>query len=232
MGLEWLDWTLPVNLSVHRGGIDEMYYVILAVTGLAFVLVEAGILWFVFRYRSREGHEARYTHGSARMEVIWTAIPTVVVVLLGIRSGMLWGDIKSPDARPADEDAVVVDVRAQQFEWHFHYDGADGEEGTGDDFSVRNHLHLPADRPVVVNLTSEDVIHSFSIPELRVKQDVVPGMTTTTWFEVSEPAEVELGCAELCGLGHYRMKADVTVHSDDAFEAWRDERSAEAETEG
>lgn len=230
MGLEWLDWTLPVNLSVHRGGIDEMYYLILAITGLAFVLVEAGILWFVFRYRSREGHQARYTHGNDRLELIWTAIPAIVVVMLGIRSGGLWADIKAPDAYP--EDALTVDVRAQQFEWHFEYRGADGEAGTEDDFSVRNHLHLPADRPVVVHLESEDVIHSFSVPELRVKQDAVPGMTTTTWFEASEPAQVELGCAELCGLGHYRMKADVTVHSEAAFEEWRDERSAEAESEG
>lgn len=228
MGLDWLDWSLPVNLAVHRGGVDEMYYLILLITGVAFVLVEAGILWFVFRYRNRSG-EAHYTHGSDRLEVIWTAIPTVVVVLLGVRSGFLWADMKSPDRQP--EDALVVDVRAQQFEWHFQYDGADGEEGTADDFSVRNHLHLPARRPVVVRLTSEDVIHAFSIPELRVKQDVVPGMTTSTWFEASEPAQVQLGCAELCGLGHYRMSAEVTIHPPDEYDAWLQERSAEAASE-
>lgn len=230
MGLEWLDWTLPVNLSVHRGGIDDMYYLILVITGIAFVLVEAGILWFVLRYRSREGREAHYTHGSDRLELIWTAIPAVVVVMLGIRSGGLWADIKGPEAHP--EEAVPVDVRAAQFEWHFQYRGADGERGTADDFSVRNHLHIPAERPVVARLTSEDVIHSFAIPTLRVKQDAVPGMTTTTWFEASEPAEVELGCAELCGLGHYRMSAEVTIHPADEFEAWMAERSAEAESEG
>lgn len=230
MGLDWLDWTLPANLSVHRGGIDETYYIILAITGLAFVLVEAGILWFVFRYRSREGREAHYTHGNDRLELIWTAIPALVVVLLGIRSGGLWADIKAPDAYP--EDALTLDVRAKQFEWHFDYRGPDGEPGTGDDFSVRNHLHVPADRPVVVRLESEDVIHSFAIPELRVKQDAVPGMTTTTWFEAAEPAEVELGCAELCGLGHYRMSAEVTVHPPGEFEAWRAEQAAEAEESG
>lgn len=230
MGLDWMDWTLPVNLSLHRGGIDDMYYIILVVTGLAFVLVEAGILWFLFRYRSREGHQALYTHGDNRLEIIWTAIPAIVVVLIGLGSGGLWASIKSPESHP--EDALTIDVRAKQFEWHFDYPGADGEPGTEDDFSLRNDLHLPAERPVVVRLTSEDVIHSFSIPELRVKQDVVPGMTTETWFEVSEPAELELGCAELCGLGHYRMKAGVTIHPADEFRAWMDERSAEAEASG
>lgn len=227
MGLEWLDWTLPVNLSLHRGGIDEMYYIILAVTAVAFVLVEAGVLWFLYRYRSREGREAHYTHGSNRLEILWTAVPAIVVILLGLRSGGLWADIKSPERYP--DEAVEIDVRAKQFEWHFDYPGADGEHGTADDFSVRNHLHVPARRPVVARLTSEDVIHSFSIPTLRVKQDAVPGMTTTTWFEAAEPAEVEMGCAELCGLGHYRMRATVTVLPPEEFDSWQAKQSAAAQ---
>lgn len=221
-----MDWTLPVNLSANTGSVDDLYYLILAITGLAFVLVEAGILWFVVRYRSREGHTATYTHGDDRLEILWTAVPALVVIFLGIYSGQLWADLKMEDRFPGD--AFVVDVAAQQFEWHFTYAGADGELGTSDDFSDRNRLNVPANRPVKVRLTADDVIHSFFVPELRVKQDAVPGRVTTAWFEVTEPGELEMGCAELCGLGHYRMRARVTVQEEEDFDEWYAERSAEA----
>lgn len=221
-----MDWTLPANLSANTGSVDDLYYLILAITGLAFLLVEAGILWFVFKYRSREGHTATYTHGDDRLEILWTAVPALVLIFLGIHSGQLWADLKVDERMPGD--AFVVDVAAQQFEWHFTYPGADGELGTSDDFTDRNRLHVPADRPVKVRLTSEDVIHSFFIPELRVKQDAVPGRVTTAWFEVTESGELEMGCAELCGLGHYRMSARVTVQEGAEFDDWHAGRSAEA----
>lgn len=217
------DWTLPANLSANAGGVDDLYYLILILTGAAFVLVEAGIVWFVVKYRNRE---ATYTHGSDKLEIIWTAVPALVMIFLGVYSGQVWADLKMP-GRLA-EDALVVDVDAKQFEWMFTYPGADGELDTGDDFTDRNHLNVPVDRPVRVRLSSQDVIHSFFIPELRVKQDAVPGRTTTAWFEATEPGELQMGCAELCGLGHYRMSARVTIHEAGGFEAWHEKRSAEA----
>lgn len=221
-----MDWTLPVNLSANAGPVDDLYYLILAITGLAFVLVEAGIVWFVLRYRSREGHTATYTHGDDRLEILWTAVPALVVIFLGVHSGQLWADLKTDASAP--DDSFVVEVAAEQFEWHFTYPGSDGELGTSDDFTDRNRLNVPADRPVRVRLTAEDVIHSFFIPELRVKQDAVPGRVTTAWFEATEPGELEMGCAELCGLGHYRMNASVTVRSPEDFDDWYAERSADA----
>lgn len=221
-----MDWSLPRNLSAHGQGVDDMYYLILVITGIAFVLVEVGIVWFAFRYRHREGHRALYHHGSDRLELVWTAVPALVMVFLGIYSGRIWAEIKDRGHMPAD--AVTIEVAAKQFEWLVNYPGADGEFGTEDDISERNSVHVPVNRPVVIRLTSEDVIHSFFVPELRVKQDAVPGKVIPVWFTATEPGELVLGCAELCGLGHYRMRASVTVHEPGGFERWQAERIAAA----
>lgn len=217
-------WSLPPNLSTYGGTIDTMYRVILVITGIAFVLVEAGILWFLFRYRARDGQRATYTHGSDRLEVSWTVFTAAVVVFLGIWGGDVWAEIKGEEAFP--EDAVELSVSAKQFEWNVTYPGADEVLGTDDDFTMRNDLRVPVDEPVVVNLTAEDVIHSFFLPYLRVKQDVVPGMTTRTWFVATDTAHIQLACAELCGLGHYRMRADVEIVPGEEFRRWLRERSA------
>lgn len=221
-----MDWTLPVNLSTQGGGIDTLYYVILALTGVAFVLVEAGILWFLWRYRGGRGEGALYHHGSDRLEILWTTVPAVVFVVLAFYSGRIWNDLKGTGGVP--DDAMELSISAKQFEWNITYPGLDAEMGTADDFTVRNHLHVPARRPVLARLRSEDVIHSFFIPALRVKQDVVPGMETSVWFEARKPTSLELACAELCGLGHYRMRAQVTVHEPSEYRAWSEEQSRQA----
>ena len=104
------------------------------------------------------------------------------------------------------------------------YPGGDGVLGTEDDFELRNQLHLPVDTPIAIQLTAEDVIHSFFIPSFRVKQDAMPGMPQVIWFQVTEPGSYELACAELCGLGHYRMRAAVTVHTADDYQQWMSEQ--------
>lgn len=213
-----MSWILPRGASTYAGDIDWLYYMILVITGLAFVIVEVGLIWFAFKYRQRPGVKAHYTHGSTRAEIIWTAIPAIVVVMIGVLSAGVWRDIRDPDRIPAD--ALQIGVMAQQFEWHMSYPGSDGQLGTADDFSTRNQLHIPANRPVVVMLQAEDVIHSFFVPAFRVKQDAVPGMRTPVWFEATTPGEYEIACAELCGLGHYRMRAFVTVHSEEDYREW------------
>lgn len=214
-----MDWSLPQNLSTQGGPIDQLFWIIAGLTALAFVLVEGGIVWFMWKYRAREGRVAYYTHGSNRLEILWTVVPAVVFAVLGIYSGALWSDIKGASNLP--EDALEFQVAAKQFEWNVTYPGADRSLGTDDDFTVRNQFHFPHGEPVVVHLVSEDVIHSFFIPELRVKQDAVPGMTIPVWFEATGPGEFQIACAELCGLGHYRMAADVTIHDAADFEAWQ-----------
>ena len=204
-----MSWWLPPAASTFAGDIDFMFTLILVITGIALVLVEAGLIWFVIRYRGRPGRRAFYTHGSATAEVVWSAVPAVTVVILGIMSNGLWTKIKGRESVPPN--AYPIGVHAKQFEWRITYPGPDGRLGTDDDFTVRNQLHLPVGRPVVTHLTAEDVIHSFFVPEFRVKQDAVPGMNINVWFQATKADSLELGCAELCGMGHYRMRARVWV---------------------
>lgn len=213
-----MPWWLPPGASTFAGDIDFMFALISVITGIAFVVVEVGLLVFIFKYRARPGRRAHYTHGNARAEVIWTAIPAVTVVVLGIMSNGVWVKIKGRDSAPAD--AMLLGVRAKQFEWNVTYPGPDGLLHTEDDFKLRNQLHLVVDRPVKVELTAEDVIHSFFVPYFRIKQDAVPGMTIQVWFEPTQTGQYELACAELCGHGHYKMGAKVFVHTAAEYDAW------------
>lgn len=216
--MSWISWMLPPGASTFAGDIDRIYYVILVITGIAFVIVEVALVWFLIKYRARPGRPVHYTHGNNTAEVIWTSITAVTVVILGLMSAGVWNRIKGRDSVPAN--AMALRVHAKQFEWNFIYPGPDGRFDTPDDFTLRNQLHLPVSRPVVVELTSEDVIHAFNIPAFRLKQDAVPGMHIRAWFEATLPGVYELGCAELCGLGHYKMRAVVTVHSPEEFQRW------------
>ncbi len=213
-----MQWILPDGASTFAGDIDFLYYVILVITGIAFLVVELGLLWFAVKYRARPGRRATYTHGSLRAEIVWTAIPAVSVVVLGLMSGGVWNHVKGRDSVPAE--ALPYRVLARQFEWHVTHPGPDGQLDTPDDFTIRNQLHMPVDRPIVVHLAAEDVIHSFFVPAFRVKQDAVPGMEIPVWFEATKAGRFELACAELCGLGHYRMGAEVMVHAADEFASW------------
>lgn len=217
-------WWLPDAGSTFAGPIDTLFLAILIITGIALVLVEVGLVTFVIRYRGRPGRKAFYTHGSTRAEVIWTAIPAVTMVALGLISNHYWVLIK--DKKSVPPNAYRLGVHAKQFEWQVTYPGPDEKLGTSDDFTVRNQLHVIVNQPTAVELTAEDVIHSFFVPEWRLKQDAVPGMHITAWFEATKTGEFELGCAELCGMGHYRMRARVFVHTPDEYKAWVAQQAA------
>ncbi len=219
-----MNWTLDPSVSTFGPDIDRIYYIILAITTIVFLATEFLLFWFLIRYRKREGHRAEYIHGSMRAEVIWTAVPFVVVVGLAVISAPVWAKIKDPTQFP--EDAYQIMLTARQFEWEVRYAGADGEFGTEQDFTVLNRLNVPVDRPVLVLMESTDVIHSFYVHDFRLKQDIVPGMTIPMWFEVTRPGEYTLGCAELCGIGHYRMDGVVVVQAQDEFAAWEAEQIA------
>lgn len=221
-----MDWSLPLSASTQGEVIDSLFWLIFGITVTALVIVEVGVLWFLWKYRARRGRKARYTHGNTTAEIIWTAVPALVMVFLGIYSGRIWASIRSIESFP--EDALMIGVVAKQFEWNVTYPGADRMLGNADDFTIRNRFEIPVNEPVVVMLESEDAIHSFFIPQLRVKQDAVPGMTIPIWFEATQTGEFQIACAELCGLGHYRMRARVVVHDEASYESWYAEHSAPA----
>ena len=220
-----MSWILPSGASTFAGDIDFLYYLILVITGIAFVVVEVGLVWFLIKYRARPNQKATYLHGSTKAEVVWTAVPAVTVIVIGIMSGGVWNHVKGRDSAPPN--ALEYDVAVRQFEWDFTHPGPDERLATDDDATVRNQLHIPVNRPVLLRLRSEDVIHSFFVPAFRVKQDAVPGMTIDVWFEATEVGEFEIACAELCGLGHYRMRASVVVHSAGDYASWLAERAAD-----
>ncbi|MDT8341194.1 MAG: cytochrome c oxidase subunit II [Longimicrobiales bacterium] len=222
--MEHLSWLLPESFSTFGQEIDRLYYVILWITGIVFVLTEGLLVLFLFRYRHREGGKAEHSHGNTTLEMLWTAGTAVLVLGLAVASTSVWHHVK----RNVPEGALEVIVTAKQFEWTVTYPGADGLVGTDDDFNQRNTLNAPTARPILIHLRSEDVIHSFFIPEMRVKQDALPGRSIRVWFEATEPGEYVIGCAELCGLGHYRMQGRLTVHATDAYQDWLEGAMAEA----
>jgi len=209
---------LPDQGTAIAGRIDAMFNLILYITGGTFVLVAAILIWFLIRYRARPGGRARFHHGNTRLEILWTIIPAVIVVGLGFMSRDLWSQITQQF--PSEDEALVIEVRPRQFQWDILYAGADGRFGTPDDVATINQLHVPAGRDVLIRLKAQDVIHSFFVPEFRIKQDAVPGMTTSTWFNAPKPGSYQIACAELCGLAHYRMRGYLTVHDPAAFDAW------------
>ena len=229
-GPSWTDlsWVMPDNtVSTFGPTLDNLWLIILWVTGIIFVVTEITLLVFMVKYRHKEGRKAEYIHGSNNAEIVWTTVTFVIVMALAFYSKGLWDEIRDPNLIPAD--AYEIQMLATQFEWNANYAGADGLFDTADDFISRNVLHIPVDRPVVVQLMAQDVIHSFFLPEFRVKQDAVPGMITPVWFEATRTGEFTLACAELCGLGHYTMSGTVIVHSQADFQDWLAQQQAAAE---
>jgi len=236
---------LPAQASTFAPKIDAMFWAIFVITVIPLIIVEGGILWFIFKYRARPGRKAFYTHGNTRAEIIWTAIPAVTMVVLGLVSNGLWVQIKGRNSVPAD--SYPIGVHAKQFEWWFSYPGADGKLGgtkaaliektgnptgldpsdpsSADDIVVRNQLHIPVGRPIVLYMTAEDVIHSFYVPEFRVRQDAVPGVMIKVWFVATVPGTYEVGCSQLCGLGHYKMRAQVFATTQADYDAWQQQKA-------
>ncbi len=209
-------WMLPEAFSTFAAEVDSIYYVILWITGVVFFLTEGLLIYFVVRYRHTEGRTATFQHGNTNLEVAWTVVTLVILVGIGIASKGAWDRMKV-DVPPGSMEIIVT---AKQFEWNATYPGPDGALGTADDFNVLNQIHAPVDRPVWIHLRSEDVIHSFFLPEMRVKQDAIPGKEISVWFEAMATGEYTLGCAELCGIGHTTMSGRLIIHTAADFQAW------------
>lgn len=211
-----LDW-LPENVSTYGSRIDFFFYVIYYLTASVFVLVSATMIYFLIKYRQREGRRATYTHGNVTLEWVWTSATTVAMIALAFASKPLWGEIKQQ--RPPAE--VEVRVTGKQFNWQILYPGPDRQFDTADDYQIDNDLHVPVNAVVHVHLNSLDVIHSFFVPQLRLKQDAVPGHNITAWFQATKPGVYEIPCAELCGFGHSGMKGTLYVDTPEEYEAWK-----------
>jgi cytochrome c oxidase subunit II len=231
---------LPVQASAQAAGLDR---ITLLVHGLMAVLFVGWSVYFVYvlvRFRRRRHPQADY-RGARSHWSAWTEIGVAIVELLLLAAFSIPAWASRVNGAPAS-GALVVRVTAQQFSWTAHYPGPDGEFGrsdaalvsadnpagldksdphAADDVVTVNDLHLPLARPVIVQLTSRDVIHSFGVPAMRVKQDAIPGMTIPVWFTPTLAGSYDIACSQLCGLGHYRMRAVVTVVPEQEFGSWQ-----------
>jgi cytochrome c oxidase subunit 2 len=218
-----LRW-LPENVSTFGGEIDSILYLIYSVTLAWFFLTMGAILLFLLLYRRREGRRATYIAGDKLSEAAWILIPLVIVLALD-----LWIDFHGADAWAkvkgrAPSSDLRVRVTGKQFNWEILYPGPDGKLGTADDLQVDNELHVPVNQVVLVTLKSKDVIHSFFLPNLRLKQDIIPGRDVEAWFQATKPGRYAMPCSELCGFGHSGMTGWLYVHPPDEYQKWVKER--------
>ena len=215
----------PENISTYGGGLDSVYWMIFYGVGLWFLLTEGVLFYFIFRYRRKEGQKAAYAPGRTFQQMSWVLVPAALVMVLD-----LWIDFAGTSAYNAFRNVpagdLVVQVTGKQYNWDITYPGPDGNFGTDDDLKIENELHVPVNKKVRLILKSEDVLHSFFVPVLRLKQDIIPGREIPAWFEATETSEntehgyYEIACAELCGYGHYTMRGLLYVHTDAAYNAW------------
>jgi cytochrome c oxidase subunit II len=216
-----LRW-LPEDVSTFGQEIDWLFHLIYYITGVTFVLVTILMIVFLVMYREKDGRRATYTHGNTTLEIIWTVVPAAIFIALSFMSVSTWARVK----RHVPDSDFELGVAAKQFNWEITYPGADGKLGTSDDVQFDNDLHVPVNKIVRVYLTSKDVIHSFYLPNLRLRQDAVPGRTILVWFEATKPGKYELPCSQLCGFGHSGMKGWLYVHTPEEYQKWAAEHLA------
>jgi cytochrome c oxidase subunit 2 len=205
---------LPTAASAEARPIDQLFNGHYWMIAFLFSLIMVMMLYSIFVFRRKAGDETDgpHIHGNTALEVGWTIVPTFVVISFGVWGAVVLNDITRPKT-----DEMVVDVVAKQWVWSFAYPEEDG--------LVAGELVLPVNQPVLLKMNSEDVLHSFWVPEFRVKQDLVPGRTTQLRITPTEEGEYQLRCAEICGLSHTQMVADVRVVSETEYVAWVEERS-------
>jgi len=180
---------LPEGTSTYSGEIDSLFYGILYLTGFVFIVTEGLLIYFVIKYKRDPNRRSHYTHGNHKLELVWTLTPAVILGVIAFVQKSTWEEIKSPPEPASEADVVRVHLFAKQFEWQFRYAGPDKKFGTADDFMLTNELVTPVNKRIIVEETSNDVIHSFFIPYQRLKQDAVPGMQIKCWFNSTKTTE-------------------------------------------
>lgn len=230
-------WWFPEGVSEHAAAIDAQFNRTMVVVALTFILSQLALGYIVWRFTSRKSGRAAYSHGNNRLEIIWTSVTALIFVGLGILGQQMWVSLHINEAPP---DAIKVHLLTQQFQFNFHYPGADGVFGktdpkfisdsslnyvgldpadeSGKDDVQTTTLAIPKNRPVEITMRSKDVIHNFFVPALRFKQDSVPGLSVKVHFTATKAGIYEIPCAELCGSLHYNMKSFMLVLPEDEYQ--------------
>src|SRR5881275_2911692 len=236
-------------MAAAAPAIDRQFTVTFIAMGVVFVLAQCTLGLFAWQYRDRgSASKVEYSHGNIKLEVVWTTLTAILFIGLNLMGSPIWA---AERFEPAKADAVPVEVTGMQFAWYFRYPGPDGKFGSTDpklidpssgneaaiglntsdpaakDDVVAGTMFLPVNREVDLTLRAVDVIHSFFVPSMRFKQDAVPGLAIHMHFTPTEVGDYEIACAELCGLGHYKMHGMLKVVSQADFDSWLNAREAE-----
>ncbi len=250
---EFHNYQLPIA-SEHGVVTDRLFWITMAITGVVFLITHVLLFVFPYKYQYKEGRKAAFYPDNNKLEVIWTAVPGVVLAGLVISGWMAWSDITAP----APEKAHVIEIMGYQFAWDVRYAGKDNvlgdhdyrlitsSNGHGIDFTDKNSLDdfpapkivIPKGEPVLFKIRARDVLHSVFAPHMRLKMDAVPGMPTRFWFvptktteemraELNDPEfEYEIACTEICGRGHFSMKKVIEVVEPAAYQKWLTEQKS------
>jgi cytochrome c oxidase subunit 2 len=233
-------WWMPQVASLHGIDIDRVFLITLAISGVLFIALQGILAYLTFRYGKKRAERARYWI-RPKLEKRFALIAGIIIFGVDVTLFALGDSNWFRAWGPSPPGTPIVEVMGEQFVWNFRYAGPDGVFGktdpvlisstnpfgldktdpaATDDILSINQLHLPEGKPIRLRIRSHDVIHSFFLPYQRIKQDAVPGMQIEVWFVPNRAGEYEIACSQLCGLGHYRMRAQLTVEPRDAFEKW------------
>ncbi len=226
-----MQWTME-EASSYAGHVDALVLLIAVTVFFWFFLVQGMFFWLLWRFRAREGVKARYITGEEHDLHRWISVPHNIIILcdLVIIAGAIyvWHEVKQELPEP-DETVRIV---AQQWAWTFVLPGPDGVLDTEDDVATVDEFHVEVGRTYHFELESRDVLHSFSVPVFRLKQDAVPGRRIVGWFEPTVEGEYDVQCAEICGIGHGVMSARIFIESPEAHARWLEQHAAVAMGDG
>ncbi len=211
---------LIVQASSYAQSIDGLFLLILVLVAFWFIVAEGFFFWLIFKFREKPGQKSRYITGKEKHLKRWITIPHALVlicdVIIIVASIRVWYDVKQHLPEPDS----VIRITGQQWAWVFAHPGADGQLDTADDIITLDELHVENDRVYHFKLESRDVLHSFSVPVFRLKQDAIPGRTITGWFQPTKTGTFDIQCAEICGIGHGVMFGRIIVEDSNTHRAW------------
>jgi cytochrome c oxidase subunit 2 len=223
----------PRDVSLDGHLVDGVFGYLTIATTICFAIVVLVMLASVLFHRAGPRRQAFYTHGDRWRDTLLTLAVgyTMFLAVDAVLAGRSLGELEThfwrfPEGDPA---AVHVEVTARQWAWTFRTAGPDGRFGTRDDIVTLNELRIPAGRPIYLKLRSKDVIHSLYLPNFRTKIDAVPGTTTRLWFQATVPGQYELGCAQHCGVSHYRMRGELIVTEPARYDTWLNRATLDAQ---
>jgi len=210
-----------IEASTYAGQIDNVINIVGVLVGFWGVLTAAVFFWLLFRFRARNGVAAEYITGEEKEQKRFISIPHYLIMVCDIfiivAAIQAWVTVKQ---HLPEQPHATVRVIGQQWAWTFVHPGPDGQLDTADDVATNDELHIEVDQPYIYELTSRDVLHNFSVPVFRLKQDAIPGRVITGWFEANQTGTFDIQCAEICGIGHGLMPARIVIETAEEHAAW------------